>query len=355
MDDLLSRVLNFLPGAEASSKVDTATDSCSSARVLQKGVEQVNARRLNSKPSDQSEISTNQGNSLPTSGGGKDLKCSGLPTPEEIKKCLEGVLGHSIPDLEAHCVIEDEILQIRRAKTPDNAQQEKLKEAYEKIQLRVSELAPCNQKLIELLSEMSSDDSYSIDALHPLPELVASLLDKVRKGYTISDLNLLANKFNEISREMINKLQGKNDNEALCRWIDVMLDSAAKNNDFYIPSFQVALKVLRSKLGETLTWEQEEKLREMASLYKKNDISEQEKAVANEILRMTESEIALVRVVSSYLEPLPKDIERLSNQRQKIELSLFGDYVYVYQVLAPITIGFLSILVLYRCFMRQRQ
>jgi hypothetical protein len=301
--------LSFPPGANA----DETEPLCSSMQVLKDTQEKVHReRQLQIDTSEAQKWSNDSPMVVVTNHKGD----SDISTPQRAKAYIERMLGLPIASPEKYCLAEESILLIKNTKKPDPEQMEGLKKAYDQLLKLANEdvLAPCNLMLMELFDGFCSDShNYFIDVLHPLPELLTSLLSKSSTGYTGADLELLATKINEISIKMVAILQKTNETKLLLRLIDVMLDSAEKNAEkieVIVSTFEAALEVLRSN-GDSVEWKQKKTLRKMAKLHKASLTTHQKQAVAEEILEITQSSIYVLRLIQSYLEEVPDDIQRL--------------------------------------------
>ena len=338
LSNFLTSPINFFPGAQASPTEAPFPPSenadpmlCPALRALKSAGENIHADSLqlhrpkDSPNNDHDDFSQDDDE---------------FSSPEEAQKYLEERMG-KVNKPTTNCLAENEIVQIKDIKKPNPAQKQILKKAYALIQLLAKEdhLVLCNQRVLELLNTIYSDSySYSIDALHPLPELLASLLNMKGGDYTSNDLDLLVTKINEISRKMTVQLRVTNDQIALVGWIDVMLRSAAKNPHLLISTYEIALKVLHS--NATIKWEQKRELRNMARWHQKNPISQEEQVIANKILDITGSQIALMNAGFSYLECIPDDIKRLNELAQDIRSILFSSATF--REMTALIIGLLA-------------
>ncbi|MBA3720991.1 MAG: hypothetical protein H0W88_01150 [Parachlamydiaceae bacterium] len=332
VDNILSRTLNILPVAEAAShtheqpipnqeiiddEIDTPlarnSPRCAPLRALQTAQETVRQKQSTGAPTVLSISSSTHGDDN-----------SDISSPEKSIEYLRKYMG-PIPDPEHYCSAEESISKIKDIKKPTQEQKIALEEAYRQLLKGANQdnLLTCKKKIMELFSEIGSDShSYSIDALHPLPHLLTILLNKSGSGYTYEELNNLVTTVNDISRKMVVKLQKTNEKKALISWMDIMLDSAAKNTKFTIPTLKVALKVLRSKMGEGIGWEQKKEMRKMARWQKKDSNLKKDQEVLDNILKITGSPIWVIDLFHSYLECIPDDVKRYDEAFRDIRLAL---------------------------------
>ncbi len=328
--NILSSPINIFPGAQASSTGEASPTSDNAESVLCPALRVIVNAKKNAGTDSSSSPKLSDGAKNPKKIVDDDLSQddADFSSPEDAQKYLEARMGKVLSP-KSNCLAENEITHIKDIKQPRLEQKEILKKAYALIQLlaREDQLVLCNQRVLELLSTIDADShSYSIDALHPLPELLSSLLNMKGGAYTSKDLDLLVTKINELSRKMTVQLLMTNDQKAFLGWIDVMLKSAVKKPHFLISTCEVALKVLHSNTA--IKWEQKKELRNMARWHQKNSISPQEQAITNKILDATGSQITLINVFFSYLECFPDDMKRFDAFAQDIGSVLFSSSTF---------------------------
>lgn len=248
-----------------------------------------------------------------------------ISTPKKAQHYLENIMGHPIPLPIQSCQGEDDINFIMNVKAPTLAQKEKLTEIYDRLYILADndELASCNKKLIELLQHLDTNGgSYFIDTLRPLPEILATLISHAKANYTLSDLDLIVTKVHELSKKMIAHIQSTNEKEALVHWVDVLMKSGAKHANLMTSTFETALKLLQSNVGDSIRWDQKKELRMMARRHIAGAISQTELSVANKLLKITEPDIWLFRLFHSYLESFPENMKKVDESFQDIPTAL---------------------------------
>jgi len=335
LDRCLSGIMHPLPGAEASltcrnESLDEESipltcinpnKICTPLRTFWKVANQYHGR-LSQLPNPYSNLKLLPSSGVSSVGVSLDID---VKRKENAQRYIEHKTRKPAPKIEHHCLGQDSIQHIREIKNPTPGQKVLLKDAYAELErlANADALAPCNQKLAELFHHVVKEyKQYSISALHPMPELLATLLNWSGASHTFNELEELTAKIHEIALVMIPVLSSTNDYEALLRWVEVMLDSAARKNEFLSPTFNVAMQLLQSKMGDNIKSEQKRTLRRLATWHVNNPLVGQDKEIADKLLLLCSSQIWSVRVLFSYLESIPDDIKRLDEILQEAGAAL---------------------------------
>jgi hypothetical protein len=345
LDNIFSRTLIFLPVAKASQSIDDQSivteesdktlkvytqPPCDALLALNKALNDYQENSGQIAPSE-AVVALEEESARTICLHSEDFHDDNTVTltPQQAKDELEKIMKRKILIPQMNCLAEASIRMISNIKKPSLAQKQALQEAYAELQQLTNgeNLAGCFQRLLELFGEIYSETrAYSIDALAPLPELLATLLSKSGTGFTFSQLDLLVTKVNEISRKMITELQRTNEKKAVFRWIDVMLESAEKNiknTNLLVSTIIVANEVLQGNMGDVLKREQEKKLRKIARWLKNSPITQQEQAIAINILAITDPQTWGSKYFYHLLESLPDDIEKFDGVVQDILSTLY--------------------------------
>ncbi len=313
LDTALSKTLQFIPGAEASSApAATADYPCPSLQALSNAQ---NRARQNLKIAGSPSAIVNPQIKKP------------FQSADDARAYLEARMG-PVAAPQSICRADSLIKLIMQLKAPNRAQTKDLEKAYEELQILIDHdaLKFCEHSIVELLTEFSASiQQYSLGALEKLPQVLSSLLTTSRSDYTLADLDFMVTKINQLARDMVPRYQKTSQNKVLHHWISILLDSAELNTENVIMSFKTVMKLLHSNSEQKIQREHILRFRKIARNYQMGSISSQDLAVAQGILKITGSKIWLIDVIHSYLECLPDDIQRLDESLQDIGRAIYSN------------------------------
>jgi len=322
LDRLLSKAVNILPGAEAAllpetdiNKIERSVSppgdrSCRAAKVYDNFAQN---RKIPTKwitnPTNKRNIELNENFGQVSIEGWFENR-------DVAQKRIEGVLEGAISADANKCYAEAAINLIKTIKNPTSNQKQGLADALSDLLFRAKAdyLGQCKIELIDLMDEISSQaGKYSIETLGKFPEILDSLLKMKAGDYSPADLEILLKKINEVSGEVVEVLIQiqTQDLPMLNRWIDVMLDSTARNVNSLESMFKKTLKI--QLIHKKIDWQRQKNLRNVAKQYQNLFITEQQKMIAKEILDATGFQNPILNFIFSRLESIPEGIQQLEN------------------------------------------
>jgi hypothetical protein len=220
------------------------------------------------------------------------------------------------------CLAEEPIRTIKAVKSTLPEIEKASNELIKLIQ--TDSLRHCEPRIMDLLAEFATTlNDRSLASMERLPDVLKALLHTKGQDFTFSQLTFLATTINKLSREMVPRYFSTNQDATCRRWIDLMLDSA-RDRETRLESMRTATGLLQGTTEEKFSPEQKAKIRKMARLFQVGTTSPQDLAAAQDLLKITGSNIRIMEFINSYLECLPDDIKNIEESMLAIARTIYN-------------------------------